>query len=142
MPIMWKCPGNPRCKKTYLYVSGMKAHIPSCRYAQKKAVRQKKEELETMLSIIQFVEDQQKGNVTLARKHALSFRWETPIFTRVRLHCYIYTIKLDQIQTFSMFFLTHRLHAIIINLLRPMAPTNVLGPMWLVHVPTLECRIC
>ncbi|XP_041354576.1 uncharacterized protein LOC121372340 [Gigantopelta aegis] len=82
MPIMWKCPGHPNCKKTYLYVSGMKAHIMTCKHAQKKAVRHKKEEIATMLTIIEFVEDQQKGNVTLARRHVPSFRWETRTFTR------------------------------------------------------------
>ena len=67
MPIQWQCPGQPKCMKTYTYVQGFKGHIASCKHAQKKKVQKRREEIETMLDIIEFVENEQKGNITLAR---------------------------------------------------------------------------
>ncbi|XP_046573692.1 uncharacterized protein LOC124281762 [Haliotis rubra] len=83
MPVMWKCPGQPTCRKIYLYTRGLKAHIPSCKHALRKEVQKKREVMETMLSIIHFVEDQQKGNVTVSRLGVPSFRVERPVFSRL-----------------------------------------------------------
>lgn len=69
MPIHWQCPGSPQCMKVYLYAAGLKAHMAACKQAQKRKVRHKRDEIETMISIILFVEDQKKGHVMLCRQH-------------------------------------------------------------------------
>lgn len=83
MPIKWRCPGQPKCQKTFQYAPGMKAHISSCRHAQSKRVASQREQLETMLSIIEFVENQQKGNVTVARRDVVTYRKDQPFLNRI-----------------------------------------------------------
>lgn len=73
MPIKWQCPGQPKCQKMFQYGQGLKAHISSCKHAQNKRAQKKKEEMETIITIIQFVEDRQRGNITIARRKLPDF---------------------------------------------------------------------
>ncbi|KAK3097552.1 hypothetical protein FSP39_010702 [Pinctada imbricata] len=83
MPVMWSCPGQPKCRKIYLYAQGLKAHIQSCRHAQSKRVRKRRAEMETILTIIQFVEDRQRGNITIHRRGVPDFRQPTVTLQRI-----------------------------------------------------------
>ena len=83
MPIKWQCPGNPKCQKIFQYGQGLKAHMSSCKHAQSKRARKKKEEMETIISIIQFVEDRQRGNITIARIRVPDFIQPQVLLSRV-----------------------------------------------------------
>ena len=83
MPIKWSCPGYPKCLKTFQYAQGLKAHMDACKHAKAKEVAKKRSEVETMLTIIQFVEDQQKGNVTISRKRVNSYRRDSVHMERI-----------------------------------------------------------
>lgn len=87
MPIMWPCPGHPKCRKIYLYGQGFRAHIASCKHAQSKKVRGRREALETMFSIVCFTESRNLGNITLARRRVPDFRQEPATLCRVWRHC-------------------------------------------------------
>lgn len=87
MPIMWPCPGHPKCRKIYLYGQGFRAHIASCKHAQSKKVRGRREALETMFSIVCFTESRNLGNITLARRRIPDFRQEPATLCRVWRHC-------------------------------------------------------
>ena len=82
MPVMWPCPGQPTCRKIYLYARGLKAHIPSCKHAQRKKVTYS-DALNTMLAIVQQAEDTQRGNITVSRNGLSVFRQPKPTLDRL-----------------------------------------------------------
>ena len=70
MPIQWTCPGSPRCKRSYTYAGGKKAHTESCKHAQDKKIGQTSgvfTPLRSVTSLVKFTENQSKGNITVAR---------------------------------------------------------------------------
>ncbi|KAK3773335.1 hypothetical protein RRG08_023219 [Elysia crispata] len=78
MTIRWQCAGSPHCRKTFLYARGLKAHMPTCKYAQSKKVKERRDELQTMLDIVMFVEDDQRGNITFSRHGQQRFQMGYP----------------------------------------------------------------
>ncbi|KAK7500188.1 hypothetical protein BaRGS_00008735 [Batillaria attramentaria] len=82
MPVMWQCPGQPHCRKIYLYARGLKAHIPTCKHAQKRRVSYS-DALNTMLDIVQHSEDTQRGNITMSRDGLETFRKDKPALERI-----------------------------------------------------------
>lgn len=83
MPVKWQCPGYPKCQKIFQYGSGLKAHINSCKRAQSKRAKKKKDEMETIITIIQFVEDRQRGNITIARRKVPDFIQPSAVLARI-----------------------------------------------------------
>ncbi|ELT88341.1 hypothetical protein CAPTEDRAFT_185285 [Capitella teleta] len=82
MPIHWTCPGFTKCRKHFQYGSGLKAHMASCPEAQSLSLANKRRELETMVAIIDFVDMQQKGNITLARQNTAYYKKNYPLLKR------------------------------------------------------------
>ena len=82
MPVMWPCPGQPHCRKIYLYARGLKAHIPTCKHAQKKRVTYS-QALNTMLTIVQHAEDTQRGNITVSREGKPVYLQPKPTLHRI-----------------------------------------------------------
>ncbi len=82
MPLKLGCPGAPKCMHVFNYVPGLRAHIPNCRHAQSKSAFPKRKEMETIMVILDFVNDKQKGNITIARNEPPGVRWEQPYFLR------------------------------------------------------------
>ena len=82
MPVMWQCPGQPQCRKIYLYARGLKAHIPSCKHAQKRRVTYS-EALNTMLTIVQHAENTQRGNITVSRDGKAVYLQPKPTLDRI-----------------------------------------------------------
>jgi hypothetical protein len=82
MPVMWACPGQPHCRKIFLYAPGLKAHIEACPFAQKRRVSYGAA-LSTMLDIIQLAENTQRGNITVVREGKPVYKAEKPLLERV-----------------------------------------------------------
>ena len=57
--------------------------MDSCRHAQAKKVKKVEEDPETLLTVVHFVEHEQKGNVTVARQQVSEYKKEYPLLHRV-----------------------------------------------------------
>ena len=79
MPVKLGCPGAPMCRHVFTFVPALRAHIPTCKFAQDKHVDR---EVDTTLEVVEFVNDKQKGNITIAREDPPFSRWEKPYFTQ------------------------------------------------------------
>ena len=78
MPVKLSCPGVPMCRHVFTFVPALRAHILSCKYAQDKHFDK---DIDTTLEVVEFVNDKQKGNITIAREDPPSTRWEKPYFS-------------------------------------------------------------
>lgn len=74
MPIRWMCPANPKCQKSFTFATSLKAHMRACKHAKGLDMTPARQNFDTMVTIVEFAESQQKGNVTLARKGVHTYR--------------------------------------------------------------------
>ena len=57
--------------------------MASCHFAELVRMDKRQADVESMVQVIQFAEDKQKGNITVARKDANAYRKEYKMLHRV-----------------------------------------------------------